>query len=571
MNNKRLNIKCIFFILLILFSLVLTFSISSDDYVDDQIIRFGLVPDYKPFTFVDEKGNPSGFYIELFSEIIREFGYEPEFIVAPFQDLYPRILNDEIDLFSTILRIESREDLFYWPREATVTGWGQFFIRTSNELNDVHELQHQNVGIVRDEAQGQVFQEYMKDLGIIVETTAYENFEDMINAVIDGRVIGGVAQNTVLWGNEKIKATGIVFSPLNGYTTSSITNYRMIPLIDQFSERLGELKNDSNSYYWSMYKKWYSSERYIPTVLPEWFRIAVLGALSLVLLLLTFSWYLQKRVNKATMELKHLNESLEEKVAQRTVDLQKAAEKLVDSEKASITMRLVGGIAHEINTPIGIAVTATSHLESEIKRLKKSYKEDKLSMEQFEDFLDESSDVLSMTSSNLQRSADLINNFRSVNSDQSLKEKREIELNSYIKSIVKSIQPQFKKTKHKIHLSLKHCSIVTYPDILIHILLNLMINSLTHGFKDREAGHIYITAREENGHITITHTDSGCGISKETAEHIFEPFYTSNRAEGNTGLGLSIVYNFINDILKGSITVQSQLGVYTKFSIKFDV
>ncbi|MBF9014686.1 MULTISPECIES: ATP-binding protein [unclassified Oceanispirochaeta] len=571
MNNKKLNIKSIFFILIILFSLVLTLSISSDDYVDDQIIRFGLVPDYNPFTFVDNKGNPSGFYIELFSEIIREFGYEPEFIVAPFQDLYPRILNDEIDIFSTILRIESREDLFYWPREATVTGWGQFFIESSAELNDIHELQHQNVGIVRDEAQGQVFQEYMKDLGIIVETTAYENFEDMIDAVIDGSVIGGVAQNTVLWGNERIKATGIVFSPLNGYTTCSITNYRMIPLIDQFSERLGELKNDSDSYYWSMYKKWYSSEGYILTVLPSWFRIAALSVLSLVILLLTFSWYLQKRVNRATKELKNLNESLEDKVAQRTKDLQKAAVKLADSEKASITMRLVSGIAHEINTPIGIVVTATSHLEEEVKRLRTAYKEDKLSMEQFEAFLDESSEVLSMTANNLQRSVELITNFRNVNSDQSLKEKREIELNSYIKSIVKSIQPQFKKTKHKIHLNLKHCSVVTYPDILIHILLNLMINSLTHGFRDKDEGHIYISAMEENGHIKIIHTDTGSGISDEAAEHIFEPFYTSNREEGNTGLGLSIVYNFIHDILKGSITMKSQPGIYTKFCIEFDV
>ena len=112
----------LFLLLIIIFSGLFPASISSDDYVDDNIIRFGLVPDYNPFTFVDEKGNPSGFYIELFSEIIREFGYEPEFIVSPFQDLYPRILDNEIDLFSTILRLESRENLFYWPQEPTVLG-----------------------------------------------------------------------------------------------------------------------------------------------------------------------------------------------------------------------------------------------------------------------------------------------------------------------------------------------------------------------------------------------------------------------------------------------------------------
>lgn len=555
--------------LIILFLSVSSYSVNAQ-MNDDNIIRYGLIPDYKPFTYIDEKGEATGFYIELFSEIIREFGYEPEFTVAPFQELYPKILNNEIDLFSTILRLESREDLFHWPDESTTTGWGQFFISKNTEFVGIEDLQLQKVAIVKDEAHGQTFESYIKNLGIIVQIVEYDNFDTMINAVLQGEAVGGVAHNTVLLGNDKIKATGIVFSPLNGYTTCSATNYRMIPLVDQFSTRLTELKRDPESYYWSLYKKWYSPEGYLPTELPAWFLYAVVGVILFIFILLLFSWILQKRVTQATRELKYLNESLEEKVEQRTAELKRAAEKLIDSEKASITMRLVGGIAHEINTPLGIAVTATSHLEKEIRELRLSYKNDNLSMEQFESYLNESEEVLSMTIGNLRRAAELITNFRNVNSNQILKEKREIELSSYINSIIKSIQPQFKGTKHKIHLSLKECTVITYPDILIHTLLNLIINSLTHGFKNREEGHIYISAAEKNGHIKIVHTDTGRGISKEASEHIFEPFYTSNREEGNTGLGLSIVYNFVNDILNGTITMKSVPDKYTKFCIEFD-
>ncbi|MDC7235976.1 MAG: ATP-binding protein [Spirochaetales bacterium] len=545
--------------------------LQAQEYTDSQTIRYGLVEDFTPFTFVNEKGEADGFYIELFTEIISEFGYVPEFTAAPFNDLYPMILNNEIDMFSTILRLENRETLFHWPDEPTVTGWGQFFIKAGDSLDDIYDLQHNAVAVVRDEAQGQAFRDYIARLGIIVDIVEFESFEEMTNAVLKGDAIGGVAHNTYLLRESRVKPTGIIFSPLSGYTTCSATNFRMIPLIDQFSARLQELKQDPDSYYWRMYRAWFETDEYIPAVLPDWFTYAAVAAALLVFILLLFSWVLQGRVNAATRELKNLNDSLEEKVARRTRDLEKAAEKLADSEKASITMRLVSGIAHEVNTPIGIAVTATSHIEEEIKKIEASYKDEKLSMEQFETFLSEAGEVLSMTSSNLKRAADLISDFRNVSSDQIYKEKRDIELDAYIRTIIKSIQPQFKKTKHKIHLALTQRKIETYPDVLIHVILNLIMNSLTHGFSDREEGHIYISPFVKDGLVRIVHSDSGCGIPQESLTRIFEPFYTSNRNGGNTGLGLSIVYNLINDVLKGTIQVESRPGVYTKFVVEFKI
>jgi len=540
-------------------------------YRDEQIIRYGLVPDFKPFTFVNDDGYPTGFYIELFTKIIREFGYEPEFVVAPFSELYPKILNNEIDLFSTILRQESRENLFYWPGAATVTGWGQYFIKNGKSITDIMELENSRIGLVKDEAQGQNFIEYMSRLGIPFEPVYFDNFQIMINAVLSEDVSGGVAHNTVLLGYDSIQSTGIIFSPTSGYTTCSITNYRMIPLVDQFTARLTELKSDPDSYYWELYEKWYSSEGFLPTVLPGWLMITTGILVGIILLLVGFSWILNNRVRSATNSLRELNESLEEKVLKRTEQLNHASLLLAEADKTSLTLRLVAGIAHEINTPLGVSVTAVSHLAGEVGRIRKNYQSENLSRDEFENFLKDSDDVLTMTSSNLNRAAVLINNFRNVSSDQAIKEKRQINLEAYITGIYDSVKPEFKNSGHKVHLNLKNCSVTTYPDILVHIILNLIFNSLKHGFRDDiKNGQIYISALEKNGHITLIHTDTGHGISEQVKEHIFEPFFTTNRDAGNTGLGLNIVKNLIYDKLNGSITVSSVPGVYTRFKIDFD-
>ncbi len=538
---------------------------------DDQVIRIGIVPDHPPFLMLNERGEPDGFHVELYTRIVEEFGYKPEFIVTDFYNIQSGLLNNEIDMFPALIRQPERENIFYWPEEPSAIGWGQLFVRNSTQLESILDLQYKKIAIVKDEAMGRYFGGYMESLGITVETVVYDNADSMIEAVVSGEAYGGVAHNTLLLGNRRIKGTEVIFEPSSAYATCSATNFRMIPLVDQFSSRLSELKNDPGSYYWTLYTRWTSPEYSLQEVLPRWFWIPVSAVILLVVLLVFFSWFLKLKVNRATRELQLLNESLEEKVSRRTADLEKAAARLADSEKASITMRLVGGIAHEINTPIGVAVTAVSHLENEVDKLKEAYSRDELTSENFETFLNESAEVLSMTSGNLKRSVELITNFRDVNSDQSMKQKREIELNTYIRGIVKSVQPQFKNTGIRIHLNLAEKSVLTYPDVLIHILLNLMLNSLTHGFRGRKDGDIYITAREQKGHVTIIHSDSGRGIGKEAAEHIFEPFYTSNREEGNTGLGLSIVYNLVQDILKGTIEMDSRPGVFTKFTIEYDL
>ena len=105
----------------------------------DRVIRYAMVPDSPPTTFLDDNGEPTGFFIELFTRIMGEYGYEPEFVIAPFPEIYQMILSDKVDLFSSLLRTPERENLIHWPSEPSFVGWGQFFVRSGTSFRRSEE------------------------------------------------------------------------------------------------------------------------------------------------------------------------------------------------------------------------------------------------------------------------------------------------------------------------------------------------------------------------------------------------------------------------------------------------
>jgi len=259
-------------------------------------------------------------------------------------------------------------------------------------------------------------------------------------------------------------------------------------------------------------------------------------------------------------DLEESNEQLEETVN----NLKNTQSKLVEAEKMASLGALVAGVAHEINTPVGIGITATSHLMSLVSTIRNKYEKNEMSQEEFEEFLKDSSSLATLSNSNLHRTAAIIKNFKQVTVDQTSEQKRIFNVSEYINVILLSVQNRTKKKNIAIKINCyKNLEINSYPGLFAQIITNLIINSYIHGFKDTKSGTIVLDILFKDEELTFVYQDNGCGISKENLYKIFDPFFTTNREGGGSGLGLNIIYNIITNNLKGSIkcTSSEQKGV----------
>ena len=248
----------------------------------------------------------------------------------------------------------------------------------------------------------------------------------------------------------------------------------------------------------------------------------------------------------------------------------------IESEKMAALGNLVAGMAHEINTPIGISVTASSHLEKLTQDLEKQFVNNTLKKSDMVRYIEKAREASRMILSNMQRSNELISSFKQVAVDQSIEEKRTFNVGGYIKEILTSMQPQLKKTKHRIDVECSPLIIIKgYPGTFYQILSNLIMNSLKHAFSDNENGIISIKiirqGNKKGDSITLVFSDNGHGILKKHQKHIFEPFFTTKRNQGGTGLGLNLVYNLVKHKLNGEINFESNQDEGTTFNIKFPV
>lgn len=241
---------------------------------------------------------------------------------------------------------------------------------------------------------------------------------------------------------------------------------------------------------------------------------------------------------------------------------------LIAAEKMASLGRLVAGLAHEINTPIGIAVTAASIAEDRTAELGQLYQNGRLQRSDLEEFLQTITESGRLIANNLNRAAALIQSFKQVAVDQSSEAVRTINLKTYMTEVVASLQPELKRTRLLVAVSGDEDLVLqSYPGALSQIMTNLIVNSITHAYAPDADGHLTITIGQQNDKACLTYGDDGKGIPTEDQGKIFEPFFTTRRGRGGSGLGLHIVYNLVTQKLGGTIGFQSQVGAGTTFKI----
>lgn len=232
------------------------------------------------------------------------------------------------------------------------------------------------------------------------------------------------------------------------------------------------------------------------------------------------------------------------------------------AERMASLGRLVAGVAHEANTPIGTGKLSASVLMHEVKSLQQKLDEGSLTRQQMADFVATMADHARLIYSNLDRAASLISNFKQVSVDQSSEQEREIDLAAYIESVLDSLTYQFKQTPIEVITRLEHdVRLRTYPGAIAQVLTNLLMNARQHGFENGlRAGRIEIALLDHPMGFELIVSDDGAGISPEHLPHLIEPFFTTARHRGGSGLGLHIVYNLASHRLDWQVAFQSDKG-----------
>lgn len=289
------------------------------------------------------------------------------------------------------------------------------------------------------------------------------------------------------------------------------------------------------------------------------------------------------KVQLAEHEIRQLNQGLEQKINERTLALKSSNQDLlntletlhqyqnqiVETEKMASLGQMVAGVAHEVNTPIGLGVTASTLMQDKLVDIQKAFDDKKLTSSQLAKFLHESHENLGIIYRNLERAASLIRSFKQVAVDQSNENRRQFNMLQLINEVLLSLRPNLKKTNIEIELSCEpELELDSKPGPLNQILINLIMNSLIHAFDKKPDGRIRIAVTVESSRCFVHYTDNGAGVPENIKKRIFDPFVTTKRGEGGSGLGMHLVYNLVTQALNGKIALESTLG--QGISIQFD-
>lgn len=273
-----------------------------------------------------------------------------------------------------------------------------------------------------------------------------------------------------------------------------------------------------------------------------------------------------------------LLKDLEQRTAeldQSLQDLRNTQDRLIQSEKlASRAERLkslgmmIAGVAHEINTPLGVAITAASHVEEETRKIREALENQKMTPQMLDDYLNDSSEGSRLLMGNLTRAGALVASFKRVSVDEVSGDHRQFCLGDVLHDAAAILEPQLRVLGHRLNVDCPDDLILTsYPAAFVQIITNFVLNSTIHAFPDGRVGTLRVSASQIEGSVDLRYWDDGAGVSADVLRRIFDYFFTTRRGQGGSGLGLGIVHNLVTQQLGGEIEAINPPGKGLEFRI----
>jgi two-component system NtrC family sensor kinase len=281
---------------------------------------------------------------------------------------------------------------------------------------------------------------------------------------------------------------------------------------------------------------------------------------------------IQRRLRSTILRIREAEDAARtsaRQTAQAMADLRQTQESLLQAERLASLGGLVAGVAHEINTPVGIALTSASVLKDATDEMQAAVAGEGLKKSVVLRYLDTAAESARLIMNNAHRAAHLIHSFKQIAVDQTSEARRRFALMEYVEEIVTSLQPKLKTIRIDMKLDgAADIMLDSYPGAFAQVITNLVLNCVEHAFGADQEGRIEISARQAGETVEIALADNGKGIAPDVLDRIFDPFFTTRRGQGGTGLGLNIVYNLVAKQFGGTITVRSTLGLGTEFILR---
>jgi signal transduction histidine kinase len=250
-------------------------------------------------------------------------------------------------------------------------------------------------------------------------------------------------------------------------------------------------------------------------------------------------------------------------------NLRETQNSLIEAEKLAALGRLVAGVAHEVNNPVGISLTVASSLERKITMFAEEVARGELRRSSLTEFVESNRDAASQLVANLNRAAELIQSFKQVAADRNYSDQRVFDLADLTEQVVMSLKPGLRKQNLALSVDCEpDLTMNSFPGPYGQVLTNLFFNSVAHAFPDGKGGAVKIKVQAYGeDQVEILFTDNGCGMSPDVRRRAFDPFFTTRRDQGGTGLGLHIVYSIVTNRLGGRINLHSEPGEGTRIQI----
>lgn len=302
-------------------------------------------------------------------------------------------------------------------------------------------------------------------------------------------------------------------------------------------------------------------------IISKWLSIEYVSKIDYMLVIevvLFFTLLIIILVYIQNIRLKKANKEL----ASTLKNLGKTREDLIASEKMATLGELVGGVTHELISPLSVGIMGSSYILDETKEINKLYDAQDLDEESFKEYIQHVNETSLSITLNLERTKNIVNSFKNVAVDQAVEDERDFNVKNYIDEILLSLASKLKLTLHTIVVECDQKIVVkSYPGYFAQVLINLINNSLLHAFEKNTQGEIKIIVKEFDHHLELIYSDDGKGISKINQKKIFDKYFTTKKGQGGTGLGLSIVQSIVQNKLQGKIDFESKEGEGIRFTV----